>query len=136
MKRMDLFVMAVISITLTSYQLMQDDRWVAPKEADGFKNPLVGNEKASEKGKKIYFKLCWSCHGKTGKGDGPAAANLVPAPSNYTDDKVQAQTDGAIFWKITNGRGFMVSYENILSDDQRWMLVSYIRKLDKEKSLP
>ena len=50
-------------------------------------------------------------------------------PPVTTDDQVQVQTDGALYWKITNGRGSMVSYGNILTEDQRWMLVNYIRAL-------
>ncbi len=119
---------------LTSHQMVQEDNWIAPAEANNLKNPLFGSLKATEKGRKIYLILCWSCHGVTGKGDGPAAAGLVPAPTDYTDDKAQQQTDGSIFWKITNGRGTMASYRTILSDDQRWMLVNYIRELAKESN--
>jgi len=136
MKSMKLFVMALFSVTLTSYQLMQDQKWIAPDEANGYMNPYTGDTKATEKGGKIYMKLCWSCHGKTGKGDGPAGAELVPAPASYMNHQVQAQSDGALYWKITNGRGSMVSYENILSVDQRWMLVNYIRELGKQSSIP
>ena len=136
MKRMNLFVMVLISVILTSYQLMQTPKWVAPVEANGYKNPYTSDTKATEKGGKIYMKLCWSCHGKTGKGDGPAGAALVPAPASYMDDQVQAQSDGALYWKITHGRGAMVSYKSLLSDQQRWMLVNYIRDLDRQNSLP
>ena len=83
MKSMKLFVMALFCVILTSYQLMQDQKWVAPDKANSYKNPYAGNVKATDKGSKIYMKLCWSCHGKTGKGDGPAGAELVPAPTSY-----------------------------------------------------
>ena len=39
--------------------------------------------------------------------------------------------DGAIFWKITNGRPPMASYKLALKDSQRWQLVNYIRELGK-----
>lgn len=129
---MKLLAVTFLGFLLTGYQL-QDQKWLAPEEADNYKNPYVEDTKATDKGRKIYMKLCWSCHGKTGKGDGPAGAALVPAPASYTDSEVQAQTDGALFWKITTGRGAMVSYENTLTEDQRWMLVNYIRALGSEK---
>jgi mono/diheme cytochrome c family protein len=37
------------------------------------------------KGQEIFTKTCASCHGKTGKGDGPAAAALNPKPKNLSD---------------------------------------------------
>jgi len=36
-------------------------------------------------------------------------------------------TDGELFWKITAGRKPMPSFETKLSEDERWMLVDYIR---------
>jgi mono/diheme cytochrome c family protein len=123
-------------ISLSGYRISQDPKWVAPPEADTYQNPLRENTKATEKGNKIYQKLCWTCHGKTGKGDGPAAAALTVAPSDYSDELVQSQSDGALYWKISNGRGEMVSYQNTLTDDQRWMLVNYIRQLGHTNTVP
>ena len=126
----------VAIFALSSYQTSQDPKWVAPDEADTYENPLGENAKATEKGKKIYQKLCWTCHGKTGKGDGPAAAALTVDPSDYTEASVQSQTDGALYWKITHGRGEMVSYGSTLTEDQRWMLVNYIRVLGNSNAVP
>jgi cytochrome c553 len=38
----------------------------------------------------MFQMVCAVCHGMTGKGDGPGAANLNPKPRNYTDPKWQA----------------------------------------------
>lgn len=35
-------------------------------------------------GKRIYTTFCASCHGTAGKGDGPAAKGLTPAPADLT----------------------------------------------------
>lgn len=133
-RKLHLFLIAVLSITLTGIQILQDSKWVAPLEADSYVNPHIGNQKAVEKGRKLYMKLCWTCHGKSGKGDGPAAATLKVTPSDYTEDLVQTQSDGALYWKITHGRGEMVSYKSLLSEDQRWTLVNYIREFNKSAS--
>lgn len=107
--------------------------WKAPAEADRISNPLQGNAEASEAGKKIYVQFCVVCHGAKGKGDGIAGMSLNPKPANHTSQKVQAQSDGAIFWKITTGKPPMAAYKGILTDTQRWQLVNYIRELGKSK---
>lgn len=105
--------------------------WVAPASANNLKNPLAGIVKASNEGKKIFDQFCITCHGKTGEGNGPTGEMLEPKPANLTSKTVQKQSDGAIFWKITNGKGAMASYKNILSKDKRWELIDYIRVLGK-----
>ena len=105
--------------------------WKAPAKADTIKNPLPFNEETIKKGKTTFTQLCVPCHGDKGKGDGVASTALNPKPGNLISAKVQTQKDGAIFWKMTNGKGAMVSYELILTKDQRWSLVNYIRNLGK-----
>src|ERR1700681_4577276 len=59
-------------------------KWVAPKEADNLKNPLVGNSSVLGDAKKLYTSYCAPCHGEKGKGDGPAAAALNPKPADHS----------------------------------------------------
>lgn len=108
-------------------------KWIAPKSADAIKNPLKGNSTATAEGKKLYTQMCAICHGNKGKGDGMAGMSLNPRPANFTKESVQAQTDGAIYWKLTNGRSPMAGYKDILKDNQRWQLVNYIRTFKKVK---
>lgn len=106
--------------------------WVAPPEADKLKNPYKSDINATKAGKNIYKTYCVVCHGDKGKGDGIAGAALDPKPGNFTSAKMQSQTDGAIFWKLTNGRPPMAAYEDVLSEKERWQLVNYIRTFGKE----
>lgn len=108
-----------------------NEPWKAPKSADEVKNPFKGKNFALD-GEKIFNQDCVSCHGNKGNGDGPAGASLNPKPADLTSKNVQAQSDGALFWKITNGRGMMVSWKYSLSDKQRWSLVDYIRELEQK----
>jgi mono/diheme cytochrome c family protein len=71
-----------------------------------------------------------SCHGSTGKGNGRAAMALSPKPADWTSKKVQDETDGEIFWKITTGRGAMPSWKHLPEHD-RWVLVQHMRSLKK-----
>jgi len=101
--------------------------WKAPADAKNTKNPVkgVGNAKKSAETN------CSSCHGATGKGDGAASAALPPPkPADWTSAKVQAESDGELFWKITTGRGAMPAWRHLAEND-RWALVQYIRTLKK-----
>lgn len=108
---------------------VQDIKWIAPAAADTLVNPIKSNPVAITEGQKLYDKYCWACHGKTGKGDGPGAKNLNPKPADHTSTIVQNQSDGALFWKISKGRGAMQPYERSLNKTQRWQLVIFIRSL-------
>ncbi len=112
-------------------KIQSDGDWIAPKSADNIKNPLAGDANAAKAGKKLYNQMCAVCHGSKGKGDGMAGVNLKPRPSNLASNKVQSQTDGAIFWKISEGRAPMASYKKAFTETQRWQLVNYIRQLAK-----
>lgn len=114
-----------------SYEAVQQQKWVAPASADKIQNPLKGDAKAAASGKKTYKMLCFVCHGPKGKGDGMAGAGLTPKPTNFTTEEFQSQTDGAIYWKITEGRTPMASYKTALPEKKRWELVNYLRTLQQ-----
>jgi hypothetical protein len=59
-----------------------------------------------------------------------AGAALKPRPTDFTSAQVKKEADGALFWKLTNGRAPMASYRSTLSPQQRWQLVNYIRSLE------
>lgn len=110
----------------------QSEGWKAPKSADNLKNPLFKDKGSVEKGEKLFVQDCVTCHGKSGLGDGIAGSALNPKPSNLTSSSVQKQSDGAIFWKISNGRNAMIPWKYSLSENQRWQLVNFIRTLAKK----
>lgn len=102
--------------------------WVAPEAEKTRKNPLASDSKAIAQGEKVAKTNCVSCHGAKGKGDGAAAVALNPKPADWTSQKVQAESDGEIFWKISNGRGAMPPWKHLPEND-RWALIRYIRSL-------
>lgn len=109
----------------------QESDWKAPQSANAFKNPFIGNAKATAQGKRIYEQMCVLCHGIQGKGNGEAGLTLDKKPANFLAFKVKKESDGVIYWKITNGKSPMAAYEELLTEDQRWQLVNYIRELEK-----
>jgi len=105
--------------------------WKAPTSADKLKNPAKGNAEATEKGEELYGQMCGICHGDEGEGDGIGGMSLNPKPTDFTLESFQSQSDGAIFWKITEGRSPMASYKSILTEEQRWQLVNFIKTFKK-----
>ncbi len=127
-----IIVLALVMVTGSAFiSVPQSSDWVAPKEADNLKNPLAGNADALKAGKKKFAQLCAICHGDKGKGDGVAGMALQPRPANFNSTKIQDQSDGAIFWKMTEGRAPMAAYKDLLTEEERWQLVSFIRSLKK-----
>lgn len=126
--------LAVLALLIGSgtKSFAQEISWVAPEYSNSLQNPFIGNQKATDEGKIIFNQMCVLCHGIKGQGNGEAGLTLQPRPANFTALNVKHETDGAIFWKITNGKAPMATYFEILTDDQRWKLVNYIRELEKK----
>ena len=116
-----------------SHAFSQSRKFPSPPAADAIANPVKGVAAATAEGKKTYTQYCVPCHGAKGKGDGIAAPGLSKPPADHTSDFVQTQTDGAIFWIISQGNSPMPSYKTTLTDMQRWQLVNFIRTLAKHK---
>lgn len=123
-------VAAAVAVLGLGAGVWAQGKWVAPPEAKNLKNPVARSDKVIANAKKTAEANCVACHGAKGVGDGPAAAALPVKPANWTSPAVQGESDGEIFWKITNGRGPMPPWKH-LSENDRWALVHYIRTLKK-----
>jgi len=121
-------IAAVVLTLLGSAGVWAQGAWEAPAPEKTKKNPVAGGAKAVEAGKKVAQVNCVLCHGESGKGNGPGAAALNPKPADWTSNKVQQESDGELFWKISNGRGPMPSWKHLPETD-RWSVVHYIRSL-------
>ncbi len=110
------------------------NEWVAPARAAKKKSPIPAAAPSLERGKALYVKECASCHGDKGKGDGPAAKDLEKHPGDLTAAKMWDQTDGAFFWKLTEGRKPMPSYAQTISEEDRWHVINYMRTLSPKPS--
>jgi mono/diheme cytochrome c family protein len=133
MKKLLLMTTAVIA-TLGFYSFVQIDQsgeWVVPDEAKNVKNPTdATDEENMEIGEELYMKHCKSCHGKEGLGDGSKASEIDGDLGDFTEEGFQAQTDGTLFYKITNGRDDMPNFDKKIADEEdRWLVVNYVRTL-------
>jgi mono/diheme cytochrome c family protein len=99
-----------------------------PPEYAGLTNPL-GTE-AAQAGAEVFRTNCEMCHGPQGHGDGPAGAALDPKPGNLAVVQTKAGDD-YLFWRIHDGKPgtSMVAWKGILTDEQIWQAVAFIRTL-------
>src|SRR6266508_597572 len=100
-----------------------------PAEYAGKSNPL--GVEASAEGAKIFESNCQMCHGPQGHGDGPAGQSLEPKPKNLAILQ-KSVGDDYLFWRISEGKPgtSMVAWKGILSVDQIWQILSFIRTLN------
>lgn len=101
-----------------------DYHWQPLASANALKNPLAKDPAAAKGGARLFRNNCAQCHGEKGAGQ-----NSAPDLRAF---EVQVQSDGALFWRITNGnldRG-MPSFAG-LPQLERWQLVLYLRQLGK-----
>lgn len=106
-------------------------------------NALAGD---AEAGKTTYTASCVSCHGETGKGDGPVGQVLPPPkPRDFavgdfkfdTDEDGTPGSDADLKAVIAKGAGafggnqMMAAWSGLLSDEDIDNVVAYIRTLKK-----
>lgn len=118
-----LLVCAILFAAAQDKTYQPDPAWQPPPAAAARPNPLAGSQQYVAGGRKLFQRDCASCHGPQGQGLLKNAANLqLPV--------VQEQSDGALFWKISNGnpRRGMPSFSR-LPEMQRWQIVLFLRTL-------
>jgi len=117
---------AIVAVALAA--VYQGRGWNVPEEARQRKNPLAASEEGRRAAAAIYRDKCANCHGERGRGDGAEGRIHWPAPRDFTDaPRMNALSDGELFYKISRGRRPMPSFGGRLSEEQRWQLVIYIR---------
>lgn len=116
-----LLAIVIATQAVTAQTRPRDSAWVAPQEASATSNPLASRPQLSAGGRKLFAQRCSECHGENGRGSDRA-------PDLLSTD-VQAQPDGALFWKISSGstRAGMPAF-SFLPEPQRWQLVLYLRE--------
>ena len=97
--------------------------------------PWLGSESLIQQGQSVYKNACMVCHGKEGKGDGPAGKALKPPPQNLVEGKWKnGGSSVALFKTITNGiEGTSMATFKHLPVADRWALVHYIRSITNNR---
>jgi mono/diheme cytochrome c family protein len=100
--------------------------------------PYKADNANLDKGKTIYLTNCAPCHGKVGKGDGPAAANLNPKPRDHSKGEYMSKlTDDHIGRVVKLGGGIagfpgMPAHPQFKTEDVN-AVIAYMRTLSQGK---
>jgi len=91
-----------------------------------------------DRGRALYARACTSCHGPRGRGDGPAAAGLEPAPTDFTRrERALALSPFALYSSITYGieGTAMAGFAERFSEAERFDLAFYVGSLGFSEEL-
>ncbi|MBI2867640.1 MAG: copper resistance protein CopC [Chloroflexi bacterium] len=97
---------------------------------EAMRNPFPPNAESIAIGQSLYTENCVTCHGVTGKGDGPGAVGLNPPPLDLRVH-VPLHPERDLFRFIKDGipDTAMPVWDAKLSDDEIWHLVNYLQTL-------
>jgi mono/diheme cytochrome c family protein len=104
----------------------------------GNRNPLAQSPEIVAAGRSAFSDYCIVCHGLDGQNTGvPFADSMSPPVPSLASENVQRYTDGQLKWIIENGiePSGMPASRSILSDEEMWSIVEYLRHLPAAGSL-
>jgi high-affinity iron transporter len=93
---------------------------------------VPGEAPSLARGREIYQANCTSCHGSSGRGDGPVAVALTPRPQDLADAAALVASSPLDFYRrITVGTAgtAMAPFEHALSPEDRWAVALYTSTL-------
>jgi hypothetical protein len=122
MKKYHLILIFILFSNLSFTQ-----EWEVPGNRIEVNSPFGFSDDNRVNGERIFNSNCLSCHGNPGQANYQA---LDPIPGDPAGEKIQNNTDGALQYKISEGRGLMPSFNNILSTDDIWQVIAYIRSFN------
>lgn len=91
------------------------------------KNPLAPTTEALARGRTLFAINCAMCHGENSAKRGPVGQKLAPPPPGLDHLLLQARNDSHLFKAITFGFGRMPPFRDLLTPQQRWELVNFLR---------
>lgn len=131
-KKVSIMVAGLFAFALLAFVPKATDQkpWPVPDAAKNKANPVKSDATSIASGKALYNTHCKSCHGTKGKGDGPKAEQLDTESGDFSKATFQAQTDGALFYKTSEGRKDMPSFKKKIPEaNDIWAVVNFLRTL-------
>ncbi len=126
-----IFVLAALFLLVLATAVLAQEE--PPGPYTGLKNPFPWDDtSAQESGKEIYQQSCSGCHGA--KGSNLAETDFSAA--NYPQRL--EQRPAFYFWILSEGRmdRGMLPFKSVLSEEQRWQVITYMWSLGAVASPP
>jgi mono/diheme cytochrome c family protein len=93
-------------------------------------NPLPVTDELLQRGEQVFNITCAACHSKLGDGNGVAKRiGAMAVVANLHDKRIVELTDGELFNTVSNGKGLMQGYGQMLPIGDRWAAIAYLRAL-------
>ncbi|HEY1302588.1 MAG TPA: cytochrome c [Vicinamibacterales bacterium] len=116
--------------------LKEDAAFFTGKGADGqfvATIPVTMSDELLERGRQRYVIYCQPCHDARGEGKGILFQRANVPTASFHDEKILKYADGQIFDVMTNGMGLMPSYRWPIPPADRWAIIAYVRKLQRDR---
>ncbi len=121
----------VVMLASGSYVYASEQSNGEPLDVVNIRDPVPPDDQSLAMGKDVYTTYCETCHGETGRGDGPSGLRLVPRPADlrlHTAPGVH--TDGELYYWVAYGfpgSAMPAWKEQGLTDQQIWSVINYAR---------
>lgn len=125
---MRIICLSIFLVLMMSYKVKAQG-WAVPPDKASVLSPFKFTDETRQAGAALYTTYCKQCHGDPGKGNVIA---LVPPPPDPASPQMQNNTDGGIFYKVTEGRGPMLSFKTTLTPFNIWNIISFIRSFNPQ----
>lgn len=87
-----------------------------------------------DRGESRFNITCLPCHGKLGDGAGMVALRGFRRPPTYHQDRLRNAPTSHFYDVMTNGFGAMPSYAEVVTPEDRWKIIAYIRALQESQN--
>lgn len=125
--------------TVARGSLERPDPFQTGKTPDGSwlaSNPLPASEEVLARGAERYAIYCTVCHGERGDGQSVMKQRSGLNAANLLETRLREMPEGQIFDVVTNGLGLMKGYAYPIPPEDRWAILTHVRRLQAENPPP
>jgi mono/diheme cytochrome c family protein len=90
-------------------------------------NPWPPTEAVIDRGKRSYRFYCSHCHGPRYDGQATVGQSFYPLPTDLLDPRVQRQSDGELFYKISLGHKRHPPLQATVAAEDGWAVIHFLR---------
>jgi copper transport protein len=121
----------IVVLACGGYVYAAEEQNGLPLDVTNIRDPVPPDDQSLQTGQDVYTTYCETCHGETGRGDGPTGLRLVPRPADLRIHTAPGvHTDGELYYWVAYGfpGSAMPAWKrNGLTDEQIWDVINYAR---------